>query len=454
MLEEPPGPPRDEPQRLDRLRRQLGRRARRRRRSASHLGDRGSGKPGEREGKGDEEVAFPSCDPRCKRRDADDDASGHLPVVALEARLRAAVQLGGRRPLQKLSPADHQAVQRADDRIAHQPCLVAEEDEGHADLGERHADVEHEGPEMAAERDALVFRQDGVDERQQRAESDRRCDEQSPRDGRGGRQQHQAGDQRRDRQRRRQRPAQVVEHLPSAERRSGRAVADRRGNSSEEPRQELPVAAHPAMLARRRDLVARREVLDHLDVGDEARSREDTFEQVVAQHGVLGHATFQARLERVDVVDALARERSLVEKILVNVGNGEHVGIEAARRREDPLVERVIDMRQRRRHARLHDPVPGDDQAALGIELRPVERMRHLADQVPGRLSRDARVGVERDDVADERRQPAADRHERRVRFTPEKAVELVQLAPLALPAHPPTFRLVPHPAPVQQQER
>ena len=40
---------------------------------------------------------------------------------------------------------------------------------------------------------------------------------------------------------------------------------------AEDPRQQLPVAARPAMLARRRHVVVRRELLDHLDVGDRGR---------------------------------------------------------------------------------------------------------------------------------------------------------------------------------------
>ena len=42
-----------------------------------------------------------------------------------------------------------------------------------------------------------------------------------------------------------------------------------------------------------------------------------------------------------------------------------------------------------------------DDPAGAGVEARPVERMRHLADQPADRVARQARVGVERDDVAD-----------------------------------------------------
>ncbi len=57
--------------------------------------------------------------------------------------------------------------------------------------------------------------------------------------------------------------------------------------------------------------------------------------------------------------------------------------------------------RQRRRDPRLQHAVAFDDPAARHVEARPVERMRHLADQAAHRVARQPRVGVERDDVAD-----------------------------------------------------
>ena len=79
---------------------------------------------------------------------------------------------------------------------------------------------------------------------------------------------------------------------------------------SEDPRQQLPVAAHPAVLAQRRHVVARRKVFDHFDVRSEAGAREDAFEQIVAQQRALRHSPGERSLEGVDVVDALAGERT------------------------------------------------------------------------------------------------------------------------------------------------
>ncbi len=74
--------------------------------------------------------------------------------------------------------------------------------------------------------------------------------------------------------------ARQARPAPSSERRRlssifQRPIAPARRAAAEEPGQQLPVAARPAVLARRGDVVARRELLDHLDVGGEAGARED-----------------------------------------------------------------------------------------------------------------------------------------------------------------------------------
>ena len=52
---------------------------------------------------------------------------------------------------------------------------------------------------------------------------------------------------------------------------------------AEHPRQQLPVAARPAVLAQRVDVVAGGKVFDDLDIGGQAGAREDPFEQIVAE---------------------------------------------------------------------------------------------------------------------------------------------------------------------------
>ncbi len=139
--------------------------------------------------------------------------------------------------------------------------------------------------------------------------------------------------------RRHERPAQVVEHLPATEQRDGAAPAvDVGGAAPEHPRQQLPVAAHPTVRARRCSGVACGILVDEFDVRRESGPREDALEQVVAQQRILRHATRQRRLERVDVVDALADVRSLAAQVLVHVGHGGRVRVDAAGAGDETLV--------------------------------------------------------------------------------------------------------------------
>jgi len=62
--------------------------------------------------------------------------------------------------------------------------------------------------------------------------------------------------------------------------------------------------------------------------------------------------------------------------------------------------------------------------------------MRHLADEPLDRVARQARVGVERDDITDvdgQRARSAVD--ERRIGSTTQETIELMELAALALPS-------------------
>ncbi len=82
--------------------------------------------------------------------------------------------------------------------------------------------------------------------------------------------------------------------------------------------------------------------------------------------------------------------------------------------------------------------------------------MGQSADQPPGRLARQDRVGVERDDVANPRelREIVLSTVTKLVSRRPAKqAVELVELAALPLPAHPAALDGVPQPLAMEQEE-
>jgi hypothetical protein len=134
------------------------------------------------------------------------------------------------------------------------------------------------------------------------------------------RQQRPAGDRRQHPEDRRQRAAQIVDHLPARQPRNAELRI-------EDHRQQLPVAARPAVLARGVDRSGsdsprppRRR--------SPARRAKNAFQQVVAQHRVFRHLAGKRGLHGVDVVEALAGEGAFAEHVLIEVGDREDVGVE------------------------------------------------------------------------------------------------------------------------------
>ena len=95
-------------------------------------------------------------------------------------------------------------------------------------------------------------------------------------------------------------------------------------------RQQLPVAARPAVHARGGDVGVERLVLDHGDVGDRGAARDRAFEQVVAQHAALGQPAAEHGVHRLHVQQALAGEGAFAEDVLVDLGARRAVGVDAA----------------------------------------------------------------------------------------------------------------------------
>ena len=100
---------------------------------------------------------------------------------------------------------------------------------------------------------------------------------------------------------------------------------------SDDPRQQLPIATRPPVVAKRGDVVPGGEILHHLHIGNQAGAGEDALEQIVAEQGVLRNAALQRRLERINIVDALAGVGAFAEQVLIDVGHGGGVGVDAPR---------------------------------------------------------------------------------------------------------------------------
>ena len=172
--------------------------------------------------------------------------------------------------------------------------------------------------------------------------------------------------------------------------RAARSAPPARG---QQPARDLPVAADPAVPAAHVRAVARRILLVQLHVAQQAGARIAAFQQIVAEDAVLGKAPSERALERIDVVDALADERAFAEQILVHVGNGARVRIDAGLARRTAARSASVGSCATR----------GEMLTAMtrlrAIAVLAIQRVRHRADELARRIARQLRVGVERDHV-------------------------------------------------------
>ena len=165
--------------------------------------------------------------------------------------------------------------------------------------------------------------------------------------------------------------AQVVEDLPAADERQRVALqAAPRRDEREQPEEDLPVAADPAVLAPGVGQHARRVLVDQLDVRHERDARVEPLEQVVRQQRVLRHRVLERRRERVDVVEPLAGEDAFAEQVLVGVGDRGRVRVDAGVARVEPREQRAGGARERDADARLQDAVALGDATDRRIERR------------------------------------------------------------------------------------
>ena len=184
---------------------------------------------------------------------------------------------------------------------------------------------------------------DGSDDGDEGRQYDRREYEESP-NRRCLERQGPSGQQGEDCSRSRQRTSQIVEHFPAADRRDGATLPILAGDgaATQDPGQQLPIAARPAVVAQGGDVVAGGELLDHLDVGGETGAREHALEQIVAQQRRIRNTAGERGLKGVDLVDALAGIGAFAEHILVHVGHGGGIRVDAAHAGEDALEQRAL----------------------------------------------------------------------------------------------------------------
>ena len=312
-------------------------------RQADPSGDEGREQPQDDERRGDQARTRLHGEDGHHRDGGDRDAARHLPVEPgqLEVEAGAGLRRGG--PFEEVPPGDVHPCEGPEDGVEHEPCLVGEERQAEAHVGRGDGDVRAHGSQVTALGDPPASRQRSGQDGQGRRDDDRSKDERGPETGGDGweRPGREEGGQR---ERSGHRPAQVVDHLPAGDPADGAPVSPARGvaGAADDPGQQLPVAARPAVLAGSRHQVVRGELIEELDIGHQAGPGEDALEEVVAQERVVGHPVRHRGGEGVQVVDPLAGEAPFLEQVLVDVRHRRCVRIDAGRPGEGPLEERCL----------------------------------------------------------------------------------------------------------------
>ncbi|MNT11948.1 hypothetical protein D3C72_1468550 [compost metagenome] len=120
----------------------------------------------------------------------------------------------------------------------------------------------------------------------------------------------------------------------------------------------------------------------------------------MAEDAVVGQATLERLFEGVDRIDALADEGTVVEQVLVHIGNGAGIGVDTGIAAKQAGVGRACRARQADAHPWLEDGVSADDPAALFIEYRMVQRVHHGADTLARDIPWQQGIGVQGNDEA------------------------------------------------------
>ena len=196
-------------------------------------------------------------------------------------------------------------------------------------------------------------------------------------------------------------------------------------------------------------------LLNQIDIGHQGRPGIAAFQQVVTENEIFRKTPIDGLPKGVHIVDALADERPLAENILVDVRHLAGVGIDARLAHEQLGESGLAGTGQADRSARLQNRIAFDNAPFTGIVNRSIEGMGQVADQGAGRIAGQLGIGIEGDDVPDrpEKGRIADDLRESVLRPTPEPGIELLQLAALALIAHPHPLHRIPQPGPVKQIE-
>ena len=253
----------------------------------------------------------------------------HAAQRIAEAIAEGALDFAGWAPLQQMPARNRHPPQRASDRIETELRLVRQASQGQRRARETAETVAPHIHQMGEQRHLGRLAQQIHQRRQQRRHQQDRKQPRRPCQRQRG--QRPAQQQQRQHRRRHQAAAQVVEDL--AARQQGQRIAFATAilarRARQQPRQQLPVAANPALPAFDIGRIARRVILVQLHIADQASAGVAAFQQIVAEDAVVGKSPAQRAFERIDCIDALADERAFAEQILIHVRHRTRVRVDA-----------------------------------------------------------------------------------------------------------------------------
>ncbi len=359
---------------------------------------------------------------------------------------------GGRGPGQQTAVGDGLAHQGAHDGVDRQQRLLQQLRDLPRRAAERAAERVAGMAGQRRQRDAVVGAGHGGQRADQRPDAQGDGDQQQ-RSRQARRADGSTRHQQAHRRRCDQRAAHVVGHLPQVQ------AAHRPVPRVQHEGQQLPVAAHPAVQARRGHVRVHGGAFDHRHIADRGATQQRAFEQIVAQHLGARQAARQDRVRGLHMDQAFAGEAALFEQVLIDLGTGGAVRIEPGltdRQRVKP--GRAAGPRQGQRDTRLQHAVAFDDAPRVCIDARRVGRVRSDADQRAQGARWQQRVAVEDDEVRRRRDRPRQARRTRHGdegvgRAARQQIDQLLDLAALPLPAHPAALAVAPLALPVQQHE-
>ena len=119
----------------------------------------------------------------------------------------------------------------------------------------------------------------------------------------------------------------------------------------------------------------------------------------MAEDPVLGKAPIERPLECIDIVNPFANERALAKQVLVHIGHGARIRVDARFTPPEPRIPRSVRGRQAHRHPWLQDAVSLGDALLVFVVVRPIQRVRHGTDKLPRRIARQLGIRIESDDV-------------------------------------------------------